>query len=252
MMLLSRAGVKKINRKLILVLIQERTLLLVSGHIESSAFSLSLVSCSFSLAFSLVLLPFLLPLSPSGSRLPSFLLWVVTRLSGKCTQNKVARSAVTVRICMFMRSCKNLHTCKLPLAGSRSPLVKYARGSHLGFRSTSQTRSSALRMPRYVTFTLLPDLGITQRVFWVCYFVWAECSRQRRRPRTCLRTHIDHGRCGRFQMLRDPPAVNTALALHLQRKRCCNKWFLLLALDEHPLRGEVSRQQGPNGGCAHP
>ena len=70
---MSRAGIKS-NRKLILVLIQERTLLLVSGHIESSTFSLSLVSCSFSLAFSLVLLPsFLLSLSPSGSRLPSFL-----------------------------------------------------------------------------------------------------------------------------------------------------------------------------------
>ena len=81
----------------------------------------------------------------------------------KTTQNKSTRSAVTVRICMFVRSRKNLHTCKLPLAGSRSPLVKYARGSHIGFRSTSQTRSCALRMPRYVTFTLLPDLGITQR-----------------------------------------------------------------------------------------
>ena len=54
--MLSRVGVKG-NRKLILVLIQERTLLLVSGCIESSAFSLSLSSCSFSLAFSLVLLP---------------------------------------------------------------------------------------------------------------------------------------------------------------------------------------------------
>ena len=34
---------------------------------------------------------------------------------------------------MFLRSRKNLHTCKLPLAGSRSPIVKYARGSHIGF-----------------------------------------------------------------------------------------------------------------------
>ena len=73
--LLSRADVKG-NRKLILELIQERTLLLVSGRIESSAFSLSLDSCSFSLAFSLVLLPsFFLPLSFwfSPSFLPSFL-----------------------------------------------------------------------------------------------------------------------------------------------------------------------------------
>ena len=36
---------------------------------------------------------------------------------------------------MFVRSRKNLHTCKLLLAGFRSPLVKYARGSHIGFRS---------------------------------------------------------------------------------------------------------------------
>ena len=56
LIMLSRAGVKG-NRKLILVLIQERTLLLVSERIESSGFSLSLSSGSFSLAFSLVLLP---------------------------------------------------------------------------------------------------------------------------------------------------------------------------------------------------
>ena len=34
---------------------------------------------------------------------------------------------------MFMRSRQNLHTCKLPLDGSRSPIIKYARGSHIGF-----------------------------------------------------------------------------------------------------------------------
>ena len=34
---------------------------------------------------------------------------------------------------MFVRSHKNLHTCKLPLAGLRSPIIKYARGSHIGF-----------------------------------------------------------------------------------------------------------------------
>ena len=67
-------------------------------------------------------------------------------------------SAVTVRICMFVSSRTNLHTCTLPLAGSRSPLVKYARGSHFGFSSKSQTRSCALRMPRYVTFTEIPDV----------------------------------------------------------------------------------------------
>ena len=47
--MLSRAGVTG-NRKLILVLIQERTLLLVSGRIESSAFSL--LQPSRGLAFS--------------------------------------------------------------------------------------------------------------------------------------------------------------------------------------------------------
>ena len=56
---MSRAGVKG-NRKLILVLIQERIRLLVSPFLP-----LSLSSCSFLLSLSL---------SPSGSRLPSFLL----------------------------------------------------------------------------------------------------------------------------------------------------------------------------------
>ena len=85
---LSRAGVKG-NRKLILVLIQERTRLLVSGRIESSAFSLFLSSCSFSLTFSLVLLPsFFLSLLQVLAFLPSVLPWDVTRSSGKCTQNK--------------------------------------------------------------------------------------------------------------------------------------------------------------------
>ena len=111
--MLSRAGVKD-NRKLILVLIQERTRVLVTGRIESSAFSLSLSSCSFSLAFSLVLLPsFFLSLLQVLSFLPSFLPWDVTRSSGKCTQNKIPHSAVTVRICIIVRSRKNLHTCKL-------------------------------------------------------------------------------------------------------------------------------------------
>ena len=170
--MLSRADVKG-NRKLILVLIQERTLLLVSGRIESSAFSLSLGSCSFSLDFSLVLLlsfflslllvlaclpsflpSFLLSLSPSGSRLPSFLpsLSCNTFVEQMHSEHNFC-SAVTERICMCVSSRSNLHTCKLPLAGLRSPLVKYARGSHIGFLSTSRTRSCALRMPRYVTFT---------------------------------------------------------------------------------------------------
>ena len=155
--MLSRAGVNG-NRKLILVLIQERTLLLVSGRIESSAFSLSLGSCSFSLAFSLVLLPsFFLSLLLVLAFLP-LLACFLPSLScntfvGQMHSEHSSHSAVTVRICMFVSSRKNLHTCKLPLAGSRSPLVKYSHGSHIGFLSTSQTRSCALRMPRYVTFT---------------------------------------------------------------------------------------------------
>ena len=174
--LLSRAGVKG-NRKLILVLIQERTLLLVSGRIESSAFSLSLDSCSFSLAFFLVLLPSVfLSLSFwfSPSFLPSFFLSFLPSLScntfvGQMHSEQVPHSAVTVCICMFVRSRKNLHTYKLPLAGSRSPLVKYAWGSHIGFCSTSQTRSCALRMPRYVTFTpiMLEFWGNTKYSFIV-------------------------------------------------------------------------------------
>ena len=138
--LLSRAGVKS-NRKLILVLIQERTLLLVSGRIESSAFSLSLGSCSFSLAFSLVLLPsFFLSTLLVLAFLPSFFPSLsCNTFIGQMLSEQIPRSAVAVRICMFVRSRKNLHTCKLPLAGSRSPLVKYARGSHIGFCSTKYT-----------------------------------------------------------------------------------------------------------------
>ena len=79
---LSRAGVKG-NRKLILVLIQERTLLLVSGRIESSTFSLSLDSCSF------------LPL-------------LVTRSSGKCTQNTIFVQPLP---CVFVCSWALVRIC---------------------------------------------------------------------------------------------------------------------------------------------
>ena len=131
--LLSRAGVKG-NRKLILVLIQERTLLLVSGRIESSTFSLSLGSCSFSLAFSLVLLPSFslafwfspafFPSFPSFWFSPSFFpLLSCNTFVGQMHSEHNFRSVVTVHICMFVSSRTNLHTCKLPLAGSRSPLV---------------------------------------------------------------------------------------------------------------------------------
>ena len=108
LLVLSRAGIKG-NKKLILVLIQERTLLLVSGRIELSALSLSLVSCSvslaffiflvscsFSLAFSLVLLPAIFfSLLPVLAFLPSFLLSFLPSLSCNTfirqrTQNKSA------------------------------------------------------------------------------------------------------------------------------------------------------------------
>ena len=241
--MLSRAGVK-CNRKLILVSINRDHYCWFQG-VLSRALSPSLgsCSCSFSLAFSLVLLPsFLLSLSPSGSRLPSFL----TSLScnafvGQMHLEHSFLSAVTVRICMFITSRTNLHTCTLPLAGSRSPLIKYARGSHIGFPSTSQTRSCALRMPRYVTFTLLPDLGITQRTARSRSFESAASSE---------RNALDYVVV--LRRVSGPTTVNTASALRLQRKRCCNKWRLLLALDEHPLCRKVSRQQGPNGGCTHP
>ena len=82
-------------------------------------------------------------------------------------------SAVTMRICMFVSSRTNLHTCTLPLAGSRSPLVKYARGSHIGFSSTSQTRSCALRMPRYVTFTAMLKYDKFRLILMTCQPVWA-------------------------------------------------------------------------------
>ena len=52
---------------------------------------------------------------------------------GRRTQNKIVASSRHRAYFMFVRSRKNLHTCKLPLAGSRSPIVKYARGSHIGF-----------------------------------------------------------------------------------------------------------------------
>ena len=103
----------------------------VSGRIDSSALSLFLLRCSFSLTFSLFLLPSVfLSLLPVLAFLPSF---SCNKFVGRRTQNKSSRPAVTVRIFMFVRSRKNLHTCKLPLAGLRSPIVKYARGSHIGF-----------------------------------------------------------------------------------------------------------------------
>ena len=144
-------------------------MLLVSGRIESSASSLSLGSCSFSLAFFLVLLPsyflsLLLVLAFLPCFLPSFACFLPSlscnTFVGQMHSEHNSPSAVTVRICMFVSSHKNLHMCKLPLAGSRFPLVKYAHGSHIGFLSTIQTRLCVLRMPRYVTVT--PGFDIKQ------------------------------------------------------------------------------------------
>ena len=122
---------------------------------------------------------FLLSLFPSGSRLPSFLPSLsCNTFIGQMHSEHNFRSAVTVRICIFVSSRKNLHTCKLPLAGSRFPLVKYARGSHIGFLSRSQTRSCALRMPRYVTFTEYSLINIRECVcvcVWLIRISWCVC-----------------------------------------------------------------------------
>ena len=110
---------------------------------------------------------------------------------------------------MFVRSRKNLHTCKLPLAGSRSPIIKYARGSHIGFafllyKPDTFVRASNAQVsgvhylhtpPWFWNHTTYSG----EQVSLVCYFVWAERSRQRFRPRTCLRAHVDHGRWVAFR-----------------------------------------------------
>ena len=83
-------------------------------------------SFSFLSFFSLSLLPVL-------AFLPSFLPSVVTSSSGDALRTKNVPSSRYRAYFMFVRSRKNLHTCKIPLAGSRSPIIKYARGSHIGF-----------------------------------------------------------------------------------------------------------------------
>ena len=101
------------------------------------------LSLSLSLSFlpSFSLLPFLsfLP-SFLPSFFPSFLPSFLPSFSK--LQQRVRRSTHSKRIIlssrhrayfMFTRSRKNLHTCKLPLAGSRSPIVKYAWDSHVCF-----------------------------------------------------------------------------------------------------------------------
>ena len=99
------------------------------GVLTRALLFLFLLRFSFSLSF------FFLPsafLSPSVSLLTS---------SSKLKQH-VRRSTHSERIIpsshhcayfMFASSRNNLHTCKLPLAGSRCPIVKYARGGHICF-----------------------------------------------------------------------------------------------------------------------
>ena len=101
----------------------------VSGHIDSSASVPRVLRFSFSL--SRLLSPFfsfLLSFSflPSVSLLPSFLPSVITTLSSVDSLGKNHPFQPHRAYFMFVRSRKNLHTCKLPLAGSRSPIVKYA------------------------------------------------------------------------------------------------------------------------------
>ena len=84
-----------------------------------------------------------LSFSPSFSFLPSFsLLPVLAFLPSFFKLSQVRRATHSEQIVpsnsyrayfMFMISRKNLHMCKLPLAGSRSPIVKYDHGSHIGF-----------------------------------------------------------------------------------------------------------------------
>ena len=129
--MLSRADVTD-NMKRILGLIlalietiQERTICCQFQGVLIPALSLSpslfLLSCFLPPSVFLSLLPVL-------TCLPSFLPYVVTSSSGDAL-----RPNRLLRIFMFVRSRTNLHTCKLPLAGSRSSIVKYARGSHISF-----------------------------------------------------------------------------------------------------------------------
>ena len=98
----------------------------VSGRIDSSAsvplspalFLLSL-SPSFRLSLSFCF-------SPSFSKL-----W--HRVCRSTHSERIILSSRHHAYFMFMRSRKNLHMCKLPFAGSRSPIVKYAWDSHLCF-----------------------------------------------------------------------------------------------------------------------
>ena len=137
----------------------------ISGRIDSSVLSLFLLRCSFYLALSLFLLfsaslSFLF--SPSFLRL--FVRSFVRSLScnkfvGRRTQNKNLCYAVTVRILCSLdlaRICIRANYLSLVRDLPSSNMLEAAISVSL-FRSTGQTRSCALWMPRYVasiTFTV--------------------------------------------------------------------------------------------------
>ena len=132
----------------------------VSGRIDSSVLSLFLLRCSFSLALSLFLLPSIsLSFLFSPSFLPSFLPSLsCNKFVGRRTQNKNPCYAVTVRIlCSWdlVRICIRANYLSLVRDLPSSNMLEAAISVSL-FCSTSQARSCALWMPRYVasiTFT---------------------------------------------------------------------------------------------------
>ena len=141
----------------------------VSGRIDSSASVPRVLRFSYSLALSLFLLPSVF-LSSSVSLLPSFLPSASCNNTfvGRRTQKESSLPAVTVRILCsrdLARICIRANYLSLVRDLPSSNMLEAAI-SVFSFRSISQTRLCALRMSRYVTsitFTLLPDLGITQR-----------------------------------------------------------------------------------------
>ena len=146
----------------------------VSGCIDSSALSLFLLRCSFSLVLSLFLLPSVfLSLLPVLAFLPSS---SCNKFVGRRTQNKSSLPAVTVRIlCLWDLTriciCANYLLLVRDLPSSN---MLEAAISVLLFRSTSQTRSCALQMPRYVasiTFTVWAPgkRGISRSC---CHLTW--------------------------------------------------------------------------------
>ena len=142
------------------------------GVLTQALLSHFLLRFSFSLSPSFSFLPSF-SLLPSLSFLPSFLPSASCNNTfvGRRTQKESSLPAVTVRILCsrdLARICIRANYLSLVQDLPSSNMLEAAI-SVSPFRSTSQTRSCALRMSRYVasiTFTLLPDLGITQRTVW--------------------------------------------------------------------------------------